>query len=211
MHNKQPSIFFLNAVGGTGKTFLFSALLAKWRSSRKIVHAVASTGIAALLLPGAVTAHSKFRVPIEILPHCSCSLDARSTQGKSLIASEAILWDEAPMSGKDVVECVERLLRDLTGNRNLLFGGKFFVFGDDFRQTLPVIGRQGRAGTVSKTIQRCSFWSKVRVLNLTINERVKRNVDNDEGRHFADFLIQLIEGRSKIYPKLDDNIKKKTS
>ena len=206
VHNKQPSIFFLNAVGGTGKTFLFSALLAKWRSSRKIVHAVASTGIAALLLPGAVTAHSKFRVPIEILPHSSCSLDARSTQGKSLIASEAILWDEAPMSGKDVVECVERLLRDLTGNRNLLFGGKIFVFGGDFRQTLPVIGRQGRAGTVSKTIQRCSFWSKVRVLNLTINERVKRNVDNDEGRRFADFLIQLGEGRLKLYPELGDNI-----
>ena len=44
------------------------------------------------------------------------------------------------------------------------------------------------------------------MLNLTINERVKRNVDNDEGRRFADFLIQLGEGRLKLYPELGDNI-----
>ena len=44
--------YFLDAVGGTCKTFLFNALLSKWRSKQKNVLAVASSGIAALLLSG---------------------------------------------------------------------------------------------------------------------------------------------------------------
>ena len=55
---RHHKIFFLSAVGGTGKTFLFNSLLAKWRSEGKVVIAVASTGIAALLLQNATTVHS---------------------------------------------------------------------------------------------------------------------------------------------------------
>ena len=36
------------------------------------------------------------------------------------------------MSGKDVVNCVDRLLRGLTGNWHVLFGGKVVVFGGIF-------------------------------------------------------------------------------
>ena len=59
--------FFVDAVGGTGKTFLFNALLAKWRSERKVIPAVASTGIAALLLSQARTAHSSFKVHFDAM------------------------------------------------------------------------------------------------------------------------------------------------
>ena len=76
------TVFFLNAVGGTGKTFLFNALLSKWRSKRKIVRAVASTGIAALFLQSATTAHSGFKVPLQVMPDSSCSVSGRSDQGK---------------------------------------------------------------------------------------------------------------------------------
>ena len=189
------TVFFLNAVGGTGKTFLFNALLSKWRSSRKIVTPVASTGIAALLLQGATTAHSAFKVPLQVMPDSTCSITARSQAGKILLQSEVILWDEAPMSGKDVVDCVDRLLRGLTKKHHLPFGGKTVVFGGDFRQTLPVVCRQGRAGIISKTIQRCSFWSTVQVLHLTINERVRQSGENEQSQRFADFLLQLGEGR----------------
>ena len=33
-----------------------------------------------------------------------------SAIGKLTVAAQAFLWDEAPLSGKDVVECVDRLL-----------------------------------------------------------------------------------------------------
>lgn len=48
------AIVFLDAPGGTGKTFLSNLLLAKIRQQRNIAIAVASSGIAATLLVGAV-------------------------------------------------------------------------------------------------------------------------------------------------------------
>ncbi|GBP61499.1 hypothetical protein EVAR_34736_1 [Eumeta japonica] len=45
-------MLFLDAPGGTGKTFLTKVILAKVRGQGKIALAVASSGIAATLLPG---------------------------------------------------------------------------------------------------------------------------------------------------------------
>ena len=204
---RHHKIFFLSAVGGTGKTFLFNSLLAKWRSKGKVVIAVASTGIAALLLQNATTVHSAFKVPLQIMPGSACSISARSDQGRMLLQSQAILWDEATMSGKDVVDCVNQLFQSLTGNKTEPFGGKVVVFGGDFRQTLPVVGkRQGRAGIVSKTIQKCDFWPSVQLLRLTINERVRQNGNDDQAQRFSNFLLQIGEGKVPFHPELGPNI-----
>ena len=48
----QGGILFLDAPGGTGKTFLINFILAKLRSEGKIALATASSGIAAILLTG---------------------------------------------------------------------------------------------------------------------------------------------------------------
>ena len=45
-------VFFVYGYGGTGKTFLWRALTSALRSEGHIVLAVASSGIASLLLPG---------------------------------------------------------------------------------------------------------------------------------------------------------------
>ena len=71
-----------------------------------------------------------------------------------LFLADVILWDEGPMSSKDVIGSVNRLLKNLTGNTNTPFGGKTDIFGGDFRQTLPIVPHQGRSGIVSKTILR---------------------------------------------------------
>ena len=46
--------------------------------------------------------------------HLNAPFDAKhhsrvSAIGKLTVAAQAFLWDEAPLSGKDVVECVDRL------------------------------------------------------------------------------------------------------
>lgn len=64
-------VFFLCGPGGTGKTYVYKTICHRLRSAGKIVLCVASSGIAALLLPGGRTAHSTFRIPID-------SLDAES-------------------------------------------------------------------------------------------------------------------------------------
>jgi hypothetical protein len=51
-------LFFIDGPGGTGKSTLLSHILAYVRYQGKIAIAVASSGIAALLLPGGRTAHS---------------------------------------------------------------------------------------------------------------------------------------------------------
>jgi hypothetical protein len=54
----KPGFFFVSGYGGTGKTFLWNAIITHLRANKKIVLAVASSGVASLLLPGGHTAHS---------------------------------------------------------------------------------------------------------------------------------------------------------
>ena len=60
------SIVFLDAPGGTGKTFVINLLLAKLRQNGNIAVGVASSGIAATLLTGGRTAHSVFKLPLNL-------------------------------------------------------------------------------------------------------------------------------------------------
>ena len=57
---------FLDAPGGTGKTYVINLLLAQIRSTGSIALAVASSGIAATLLTGGRTAHSAFALPLDL-------------------------------------------------------------------------------------------------------------------------------------------------
>jgi hypothetical protein len=59
-------IFFVDGQGGAGKTFLYNVILAKVRSGGKVALALASSGIAALLLDDGTTAHSRLGLPIPI-------------------------------------------------------------------------------------------------------------------------------------------------
>ncbi|POG63370.1 DNA helicase Pif1 like protein, partial [Rhizophagus irregularis DAOM 181602=DAOM 197198] len=56
--NDKYGHFFIDGFAGTGKTFLYNTLLATIRLHGDIAIAVASSGIAALLLSGGRTAHS---------------------------------------------------------------------------------------------------------------------------------------------------------
>ncbi|KAE9524087.1 hypothetical protein AGLY_015452 [Aphis glycines] len=60
-------IYFLDALGGTGKTFVISLILATIRSRSQIALAVAYSGIAATLLEGGRTAHSALKLPMNLL------------------------------------------------------------------------------------------------------------------------------------------------
>jgi ABC-type transporter Mla maintaining outer membrane lipid asymmetry ATPase subunit MlaF len=64
--NKRGKVFFVDGPGGTGKTYLYRALLAKVRSMDLIAVATATSGIAASIMPGARIAHSRFKIPIKL-------------------------------------------------------------------------------------------------------------------------------------------------
>ncbi|KAJ1288125.1 hypothetical protein BS78_02G065900 [Paspalum vaginatum] len=74
VNSKLGKLIFVNGHGGTGKTFLWKAITTSLRSEGKIVLAIASSGIAALLLPGGRTAHSRFHIPLNINSESTCDI-----------------------------------------------------------------------------------------------------------------------------------------
>ncbi|KAL6219764.1 hypothetical protein ACLB2K_007523 [Fragaria x ananassa] len=73
---KEIELFVVDGPGGTGKTYLYRALLAKLRSMNHIVLATASSGIATTILPGGRTAHFRFKIPLDVKDQTSmCSIE----------------------------------------------------------------------------------------------------------------------------------------
>ena len=119
---KAGGIIFLDAPGGTGKTFVINLLLAKIRQQSKIAIAVASSGIAATLLHGGRTAHSTLKLPLN-LTQCEaplCNISKGTGEAKVLQECELIVWDECTMSHRQALEALDRTLQELRGNGNLM-------------------------------------------------------------------------------------------
>ncbi|GJZ73835.1 uncharacterized protein Tco_0637981 [Tanacetum coccineum] len=113
--NNRGGMFFVYGYGGTGKTFLYKTLTAALRSKSEIVLTVASSGIAALLLDGGRTAHSRFAIPINVVED-------------SMLCFEAF----------------DRTLRDVasstyTDSCTDVFSGKVLSLVETFRQIPPCI------------------------------------------------------------------------
>ncbi|XP_053968578.1 uncharacterized protein LOC128870006 [Anastrepha ludens] len=64
--NNAGGLYFLDAPGGTGTTFVISLILATIRSEQKIALALASSEIAATLLEGGRTAHSALKLTLNV-------------------------------------------------------------------------------------------------------------------------------------------------
>lgn len=93
---QSGGLFFLDAPGGTGKTFLLSLILANIRSQNGKALAVASSGIAATLLDGGRTAHSALKLPLNLqnTEAPTCNISKTSGMGKVLQKCQIVIWDE---------------------------------------------------------------------------------------------------------------------
>jgi ATP-dependent DNA helicase PIF1 len=140
--NQSGGLYFIDAPGGTGKTFLNALILATIRSRNNIALAIASSGIAATLLDGGRTAHSALKLPLnmQITETPTCNITKSSGMGKVLQSCQLIIWDECTMAHKKALEALNHTLKDLMRNEQL-FGGALILLSGDFRQTLPVILR----------------------------------------------------------------------
>ncbi|XP_071684979.1 uncharacterized protein [Lolium perenne] len=134
--DKRSQVFFVDGPGGTGKTYLYKALLAKVRSLGQIAIATATSGIAASIMPGGRTAHSRFKIPIKLTDSSMCNFTKQSGTADLLRKASLIIWDEVAMTKRQTVETLDRSLQDIMGC-DLPFGGKVVVFGGDFRQPDP--------------------------------------------------------------------------
>ncbi|GJU81562.1 DNA helicase, partial [Tanacetum coccineum] len=156
--NNQQELVFVYGHGGTGKTFLWKAILYTLRSEGKVVLAVASSGIASLLLPAGRTAHSRFKIPLDLTDTTVCSIKKNTQMAALINETSLIIWDESPMNDRRCFETLDRTLRDVLDEPNRIFGGKSVMLGGDFRQTLPVKKAATRDETIQSSVAKSYLW-----------------------------------------------------
>nr|GEV23804.1 hypothetical protein [Tanacetum cinerariifolium] len=191
----SPGVFFIDGHGGTGKTFLYKALLATVRSRGLIALATASSGAATNNMTGGRTAHTRFKIPINLTTNSICNIKKQSGLAKLLCQATLIIWDEASMAKRQAVEAVDRTMQNINGVK-LPFGGKIMVLGGDFRQVLPVIRRGTRAQIVDSSLRMSPLWNIIKVIRLTINMRARTDP------WFLNFLLRVGDGVEEV---IDEN------
>ena len=194
----EGGMLFLDAPGGTGKTFLINLILAKLRSEGKIALATASSGIAATLLTGGRTLHSTFKIPLDLyaMDIPICSIKKGTALSRVIQEGKATVVDEAPMTNKLAFEALDRTLRDLTG-KDQPMGGMCMLLCGDFRQILPVIQGGTRGNIVDSCLKRSFLWEHVVVKHLHTNMRVHLHGD-EAASEFSGQLLAIGDGKYPI-------------
>lgn len=206
VYKNKGGMFFLYGYGGTGKTFMWNILGADIRSRGDIVLNVASSGIAALLLKGGRTAHSRFIIPIGVNEFTTCQIGAGSDTAELIKEAKLIIWDEAPMMHRHCFETLDRTFRDIM-KCDKVFGGKVIVLGGDFRQILPVVTEGGRVATVLASVNSSLLWNSCKVLKLTENMRLRQGVGNQDALDLVGFSKWLLDiGDGKINEPNDGEV-----
>ncbi|KAF8107141.1 hypothetical protein N665_0126s0059, partial [Sinapis alba] len=187
----------------SGVFFLY-ALSSAIRSRRLIVLNTASSGIAALLLEGGRTAHSRFGIPIYADEFSTCKKMKPGLDRAELVkAAKLIVWDEAPMMSIHYFETLDRSMRDIIrSSKDKPFGGKVVVFGGDFRQILLVIPGGGRSETVLATLNSSYLWEHCKVLKLTKNMRLFAGLTDDAAKElesFSKWILDIGDGKINLH------------
>jgi KaiC/GvpD/RAD55 family RecA-like ATPase len=105
--NKKGKLFFVYGSNGTGKTFVWTTLLSRLQRQGKIVLIVASSRIASLLLLGGRTAHSRFKIPIDLHDESTCNITQQMKVVELVRKVDLIIWDEALMMHRQAFEAVD--------------------------------------------------------------------------------------------------------
>ena len=125
---------FVTGRAGTGKSTLLEHLA--WNTSKQVV-ICAPTGVAALNV-GGQTIHSLFRLPIGVI--ADHEIEQSAELKKLLNAIDTLVVDEVSMVNADLLDAMDRSLRQARQKANEPFGGvQLVLFGDPF-QLAPVPG-----------------------------------------------------------------------
>lgn len=186
--NSINRCFFLHGPAGTGKTFVYNTIANYFRGSNQIVLCVASSGIAALLLTGGRTSHSRFKIPLSIDEGSTCYIERGKPLAELIMETTLIIWDEVPMQHRYCFEAVDRTLRDIRQDDSL-FGGIPVILGGDFAQIAPVIRHGDRTAIVAASIRQSFIWHHTEVIHLRVNMRIRGVSENDT--HYKDWLYRI--------------------
>ena len=125
---------FVTGRAGTGKSTLLNHL--SWNTSKQVV-ICAPTGVAALNV-GGQTIHSLFRLPIGVI--ADHPIEQSAELRKLLGTIDTVVIDEVSMVNADLLDAIDRSLRQAKQRPREPFGGaQLVLFGDPY-QLAPVPG-----------------------------------------------------------------------
>lgn len=169
-------LYYIGGAGGCGKTTLFMGIIAQLRADGKYYVATATTGIAALLLPGGQTAHSAFRIANDIDEKSTPVIKFESIFAQKLRDAAIIFIDEVSMLNKDVLSYIDKTLRSIypinSVQRKTPFANKVIVLSGDFCQLPPVVPGGGKGGELAASIISSELFKNFKKHVLTQNMRV---------------------------------------
>ncbi|MGF6822840.1 ATP-dependent DNA helicase PIF1 [Microbacterium sp. ZKA21] len=186
---------FVTGRAGTGKSTLLQHFA--WNTKKQIA-ICAPTGVAALNVEGQ-TIHSLFRLPIGLI--ADSEIEQNDATRRILNAIETLVIDEISMVNADLMDAMDRALRQARGRRGLPFGGvQVVMFGDPY-QLAPVPPRGDEARYVEDHYR--SFW----FFDAKVWAGSAPGEDDgllDLGRHGAELHVrELVE----IHRQSDDGFK----
>ncbi len=130
---------FITGRAGTGKSTLLRYFA---ENTKKQIAICAPTGVAALNV-GGQTIHSLFRLPIGLI--ADTELEQPDNVRKLLSALDAVVIDEVSMVNADILDAIDRSLRQARRKPFVPFGGvQIIMFGDPY-QLAPVPPRGDEA------------------------------------------------------------------
>ncbi|CAH2016979.1 unnamed protein product, partial [Acanthoscelides obtectus] len=191
-------LFFINGIGGAGKTFLLNTLLAYLLGNNHRYIAMCYTGIAASLLKNGQTIHSSFMLPVPFLENSTSRIRNQSTIADNIRYSKIIVIDEISMVHKSIFNEIDRKTREIMNN-DIPFGGKIIIILGDFRQCAPIVPLAGKNETISASVKCSQLWQYFVQYDLVTNVRAL-----PQENEFKDWLM-TIGNNSEILRRLENS------
>ena len=85
-------------------------------------------------MDGGRTAHSRFKIPFDILNDSICDIKAQTALAELIRRTVLIVWDEAPAQHRHCFEAVDRTLKDICQNDKWFGGIVILLSGIEFFQ-----------------------------------------------------------------------------
>ena len=107
VQNNEGKIIFLQSAEGGGKTYVCNTIAAAVHAIGTPVLCVASSTIAALLLDGSQTAHSRFKISILVFETSFCSISRNANLKELIKQTKLIIWNKALMQHHHGIEALD--------------------------------------------------------------------------------------------------------
>ena len=194
---RTTNCFFLDGPAGTGKTFVYNTVISVLRCRGLNYICVAPTGLAASLLDGGKTVHSKFKLSFNTTNVTVANISTQSEDANNFRKSSILIWDEISMCSKYMLNAVSRFYQDLLDDKSCPFGGAVVVCGGDFRQQPPVIKRGKKADVLSLCVKKSNIWHKFLPIRLTENMRAR-----ESEKSFCEWLLKIGNGDEGVWAEI---------